>query len=253
MVNGLYTARNGMMLLQEMQDNTAHNLSNANTSGFKKSLMVSMSQVEHQQEYSLMHDLDPKALEHQDEDHWTSENYIDYSQGPLVGTENDFDLAIEGDGFFTVETENGTRYTRNGSFTRNGMGELVTLQGNRVLGKGGSPIDLTDYTEFQVSPSGAVYGNGEKVADLDIVDFEDKRTALGREGGNLFYNRTGAETIQPGRFSIKQGFVESSNVSIIDSMVDMIRFQRNYEMNQKSIQSEDETLDKAVNSVGVVS
>jgi flagellar basal-body rod protein FlgG len=188
----------------------------------------------------------------QDEDHWMTENYIDYSQGPLVGTENEFDLAIDGDGFFSVETENGTRYTRNGSFTQNGMGELVTLQGYRVLDKGGSPIDLTDYTEFQVSPSGAVYGNGEKVAELDIVDFEDKRATLGREGGNLFYNRTGVDPIEPESFSIKQGFVESSNVSVIDAMVDMIRFQRNYEMNQKSIQSEDATLDKAVNSIGMV-
>jgi flagellar basal-body rod protein FlgG len=200
-----------------------------------------------------MPDLDQKALLHQDEDHWMTENYIDYSQGPLVGTENDFDLAIEGDGFFTVETENGVRYTRNGSFTRNGMGELVTLQGNRVLDTSGATIDLTDYTDFQVGPSGAVYGNGEKVADLAIVDFEDKRAALGREGGNLFYNRTGAETVEPERFAIKQGFVETSNVSVVDAMVDMIRFQRNYEMNQKSIQSEDQTLDKAVNSVGVVS
>jgi len=245
MVNGLYTARNGMMLLQEMMDNTAHNLSNANTTGFKKSLMASITQVDigRNDELKL----------HQDEDHQMSENYIDYDQGSLVMTDNPFDLALENSGFFEVDTGNGIRYTRNGSFTRNGMGDLVTLQGYKVLGEDKAPINLDEAAEFSVSAAGKVYADGKEVAKLSIVDFANKRDELGREGFNLYYSKTDAEPERAVNTTIKQGFLESSNVSVVDSMVEMIRFQRNYEANQKSVQSEDETLNKAVNDIGRVS
>jgi len=244
MVNGLYSARNGMMLLQEMMENTTHNLSNANTSGFKKSLMASIAQVDIKRNDQLKL--------HQDEDHQMSENYIDYSQGSLMMTENPFDLALENSGFFEVETPNGVRYTRNGSFTRNGMGDLVTLQGYRVLDESGAHINLDEEAEFSVSAAGKIFVNGKEMAKLSIVDFADKRTELGREGHNLYYAKPNVEPVQAVKTTIKQGFLESSNASVVDSMVEMIRFQRNYEANQKSVQSEDETLTKAVNDVGRV-
>jgi len=244
MVNGIYTARNGMMLLQEMLDNTSHNLSNANTTGFKKSLMASIAQVDIR--------VNDEIKPHQDEEHQMSENYIDYSQGSLVITENQLDLALQGSGFFEVETENGIRYTRNGSFTRNGMGDLVTLQGYKVLSDEGIPINLDESADFLVSASGRVYADGQEIAKLSIVDFEDKRAELGRQGHNLFYSKNGAEPERSVNTTIKQGFLESSNVSVIDSMVEMIRFQRNYEANQKAATSSDETLTKAVNDVGRV-
>jgi len=244
MVNGIYTARNGMMLLQEMMDNTANNLSNANTTGFKKSLTASIAQVDIRRNDELKL--------HQDEDHQMSENYIDYSQGSLLLTENPFDLALENSGFFEIETQNGVRYTRNGSFTRNAMGDLVTLQGNRVLSEDGHPINLEETTDFFVSSSGRVYADGKEIAKLSIVDFANKRTELGREGYNLYYSKTGEAPERVISTTLKQGFLETSNVNVVDSMVEMIRFQRNYEANQKSIQSEDDTLNKAVNDIGRV-
>jgi len=244
MVNGIYSARDGMMLLQEMMDNTTHNLSNANTSGFKKSLMASIAQVDIERNDELKL--------HQDEEHRMSENYIDYSQGSLIMTTNPFDLALENSGFFEVETENGIRYTRNGSFTRNGMGDLVTLQGYRVLDEHRLPIHLNDDEGFSVTSSGKVYANDKEVAKLSIVDFPNKREDLAREGYNFYYSKNGVEPVRNFNTTVKQGFLESSNVSVVDSMVEMIRFQRNYEANQKSITSEDETLTKAVNEVGRV-
>ncbi|MDR2554125.1 MAG: flagellar hook-basal body protein [Fibromonadaceae bacterium] len=244
MVNGLYTARNGMMLLQEMLDNTAHNLSNANTTAFKKSLMASITQVD------IRHNDEMKL--HQDEDHVMSENYIDYSQGSMIMTENPFDLALENSGFFEIETENGVRYTRNGSFTRNAIGQLVTLQGNKVLSDEGLPIDLEDSTVFSVSSAGRVYADGKMVGKLSIVDFANKREELGREGYNLYYSKNNAVPEQAVNTTVRQGFLESSNVSVVDSMVEMIRFHRNYEANQKSVQSEDDTLNRAVNDIGKV-
>jgi flagellar basal-body rod protein FlgG len=244
MVNGLYTARDGMMLLHQMMDNTTHNLSNANTSGFKKSLMASIAQVDI--------DWNDEMKLHQDEEHQMSENYIDYSQGSLMMTTNPFDLALEKPGFFEIETENGIRYTRNGCFTRNGMGDLVTMQGHKVLDENKMPINLEDSEEFSVSASGKVYADGVEIAKLSIVDFPNKRIDLGREGYNLYYAKNGAEPEQAIGATVKQGFLESSNVSVVDSMVEMIRLQRNYEANQKVVTSTDETLTKAVNEIGKV-
>jgi len=244
MVNGLYTARNGMMLLQEMLDNTSHNLSNANTTAFKKSLMASITQVDIRRNDELKL--------HQDEDHIMSENYIDYAQGSMIMTDNPLDLALENSGFFEVETQNGVRYTRNGSFTRNAMGQLVTLQGNKVLSDEGLPIDLQDATVFSVSPNGKVYADGQLAGKLAIVDFANKREELGREGYNLYYSKNNATPHQAIDTTVRQGFLESSNVSVVDSMVEMIRFHRNYEANQRSVTSEDDTLNKAVNDIGRV-
>jgi len=244
MVNGLYTARNGMMLLQEMLDNTAHNLSNANTTAFKKSLMASITQVDIRRNDELKL--------HQDEDHIMSENYIDYSQGSMIITDNPLDVALESSGFFEIETDHGVRYTRNGSFTRNAMGQLVTLQGNKVLSDEGLPIDLQDSTVFSITAAGRVYADGQPVAKLSIVDFPNKREELGREGYNLYYSKNGVTPQQAINTTVKQGFLESSNVSVVDSMVEMIRFHRNYEANQKSVTSEDDTLNKAVNDIGRV-
>lgn len=245
MVNGLYTARNGMMLLQEMVDNTTHNLANANTAGFKKSLMASMAQVDirRNDEWKL----------HQDEDHQMAENFVDYSQGSFVGTGNSFDVAIEGNGFFSIQTDNGVRYTRNGSFTRNGMGELTNLQGNKVLDVNGSVIQLDDAKDFSVSAAGMVTADGVAVGQLAVVDFADKRTQISREGYNLYRVNNPEDVPEAAKdFRVKQGFVEASNVNVVEAMVEMIRFQRNYELDQKAVQSSDETLQKAVNEVGRV-
>ena len=132
------------------------------------------------------------------------------------------------------------------------MGYLVTLQGNRVLDENRVPIQLEDEEGFSVTSAGRVYTNEKEVAKISIVDFPNKREDLLREGYNLYYAKNGAEPERAINTTVKQGFLESSNVNVVDSMIEMIRFQRNYEANQKSIISEDETLTKAVNEVGKV-
>jgi flagellar basal-body rod protein FlgG len=242
MVNGLYTARNGMMLLQEMVDNTSNNLANANTSGFKKALMASISEVQNKRN-------DENKLHH-DESHWMSESRINWEQGSFIDTQNPMDIAIQGNGFLSVETPEGVRYTRSGNLTRNGVGELVTLQGYKVLDQGGNPI-VVQGENFQVSSSGTINVNGQAAGRLAVVDFAD-RTQLQREGRNAYSLREGSDQIptEAVDFELKQGVVEASNVNVIDSMVELIRFQRNYELNQKAATSSDETLQKAVTEIG---
>jgi flagellar basal-body rod protein FlgF len=242
MVNGIYSARNGMMLLQNMVDNTTNNLSNANTTAFKKSLMVSEAEVKNRR--------NDEAKLHHDENHWMATNKINWEQGSLIGTGNSMDLAIEGDGFFMVETPAGVRYTRSGSFTRNGNGEVVSLQGDKVLDQGGSPI-VTEGSRIQISNNGNVNVDGKKVGQIALMQIADK-SKLVPEGRNHYMlpEDSGQSPEVAERANIRQGYLEASNVNVVESMVELIRFQRNYELDQKAVTSEDETLGKAVNEIG---
>jgi flagellar basal-body rod protein FlgF len=240
MVNGLYTASRSMRILQNRMDVLSHNLANTNSTGFKESMLVSRAEV--------TIGLNAERLLHQDEDQYVDDQHIVFSQGPLVGTDDPFDLAIQGDGFFEVDTPDGVRYTRNGAFTRNYSGELVTLNGHNVLDSSGSPIVL-DGDDFVVSRGGIISVDNQQIAQLALVNFEDKSTLV-KEGSGYFQN-TNPENRPTDNddLLVQQGMLEGSNVNSVDSMVHMIRINRMYDSNQKVIHAIDETLDKAVNQV----
>ncbi|NLB63506.1 MAG: flagellar hook-basal body protein [Fibrobacter sp.] len=241
MVNGLYTARDGMVLMQQMVDNTSHNLANANTTGFKKSLMSTMAAVDNRR--------NDEALLVHDETHWMAENRVSWQQGSLVSTENQLDIALEGEGLLMVETPEGVRFTRGGSLTINPHNELTTLQGFSVLDEAENPI-LLDGAHISISNDGTIEVDGMFQAKLAVVDFEDKSLLL-REGRGTYAPQDLAMDYEIATdFKVRQGYLEASNVNIIESMVDMIRFQRNYELDQKAVHSIDETLQKAVNEIG---
>ena len=245
MVNGLFSASKGMMLMQEKVDIVSNNLANSNSTGFKKAMMVTMSDVQVKRN-------DENKL-HQDEKQLANEQYFNFEQGPLIPTDDPFDLALAGKGFFSVKMDDGSvGYTRNGAFTKNANGELVTLTGNQILDKAGNPISVTG-TKMNISGDGGVYVDGEKVSDLGLVQFENTK---GLEPiGKSFWTIRDPELSQPKVNTdnqLKQGMLEGSNVSAVDSMVELIRFQRSYEADQKALQSCDETLKTAVNQIGRV-
>jgi flagellar basal-body rod protein FlgF len=242
MVNGLYTASEGMKLLLNKTEVTSHNLANANTTGFKKSLMLSQSEVlvRRNDEYKL----------HQDENSSPELNHVIWEKGPLIQTGDPFDVGIEGDGFLAVETPQGTRYTRAGSLTRNASGELVTLGGSPVLDKDGARIVIQG-KDLQIGSDGFLSVDNKPLAQLMVVDFADK-AGMRRIGGNLWEANAPSEAAPGKDFRIRQGYLEGSNVNTVDSMVELIRYQRNYDANQKVVHSIDETLQKAVNEIGRV-
>lgn len=243
MVNGLYTSSTSMQLLQTKMDNTANNLSNSNTTGFKKSMMATKTDVTigRNDEYKL----------HQDEIQKLVTNHVNHEQGPLITTDDPFDLAIEGEGFFELETPTGKRYSRNGSFSVNTQGELVNLNGHPVLDDTGAKINISG-RDFAVSNDGVVTVDGTRQGKISLVIPKDMQD-FKRIGSALFELKDGIvppDTQGTGRIS--QGMLEGSNVSVVDSMVKMITVQAQYDSNSKAIQSIDETLTKAVNEVGRV-
>lgn len=245
MVNGLYTASRAMTNILSKQDVHAQNIANASTNGFKMARLVNSAQV-------AVGRNDEGELR-QKEYQQVSEITTSFAQGPMVRTANDFDLALTAPGFFTVEAEDGVRFTRNGGFSLNAYGELVTLSGKRVLDEGGAPIVVKEGGQVRFLEDGAVYVDGKKAGKLGIVDFADlKKLKYGQDGCFGNSDPDGNPPIPPATVGVKSGFLEGSNADSVNIMVNMIADYRNYEAAQKAAHALDETLGKAVNDVGRV-
>jgi len=244
MIQGIYTASMGMTPLMQKQDQVANNLANINTTGYKQSGLF----VKTYQKYLSNDLLQPFANREIKAD----EVYIDYSEGPMRQTNNTLDLFIKGSGFFTVMTPEGVQYTRNGNFGLSPEGFLVTSDGSKVMGTEGF-IRVERDLPIYISEKGEVIQKGESKGVLKIADFQ-KPYKMERMGES----RTrpllpGNPEIVSAGYSVRQGYLEGSNVDIIKNMVQMISAYRNFEADQKALHAQDETLNKAVNQVGRIS
>ena len=254
MNRGLYTSAIGMMTQMNNIDVITNNIANVDNSAFKKDTTVVQSFSE-----ELMKRLnDPtQSLIKRDNNigtvslgNFITEVSTDFTIGSMEKTGGTYDLAINGDGFFAIETtdENGNileKYTRDGSFTVNANKELMTKEGNYVLGENGR-IVIPD-GNISISENGYIYSNGEFVDRLKLVDFENKES-LRKYGDNL-YDKIDESVEKPFTGSILQQHIETSNVNVVDEMVKMINVSRVYELNQKMVQTQDTILGKAVNDI----
>lgn len=180
----------------------------------------------------------------------SSEVRVNFEQGQLHPTENSFDLALRDKGFFCIETPEGERYTRNGEFTKDAEGYLVTKEGWKVLAEDG--YIRIDGSEMIVNEKGEVFSDAQPAGKLKLVDFDDY-TVLRKEGDGLIRideNIEAEPVITAG--AIQQGFLESSNVNSVKEMVQMMAMMRTYEANQKMIKIHDELIGKAVNEIARV-
>lgn len=245
MIRGIYTGASGMLAESMRTDVISNNLANVNTAGFKKDVTVTKDFAS--MLISRINDgVDAPVIGSVGVGTVVDEVATIQSAGTVRNTGNDFDLAIEGKGFFTVETPQGVRYTRNGTFAKNIQGELVTQDGYPVLGKNGHiPIQGS---KMVVSDDGRVLVDNKSVGNLQVVEFADVKQ-LSKEGASLFVAAPG-QTGTPGTGSVRQGSLELSNVNVIGEMVNLISNYRAYEVNGKVVQSHDHLLDKAVNEVG---
>lgn len=170
-----------------------------------------------------------------------------FEQGSLTQTGGTFDFAIEGDGYFLIETPEGERLTRAGSFTPNGEGDLVTHDGLRVLDAGGAPVFIPpDARSIAVSPDGTISADGNLVGQIGLVAPVNPDGML-RQSGVLFSADDGVEPSETAR--VMQGFVEESNVDPIGQLARMIEIQRAYEMGQSFLDSEDERVRRAMDAM----
>jgi len=261
MIRALYTAASGMNAQQANIDTVAHNLANVNTAGFKKSHMEfedlvyqetrvpgSATSSVGEAPIGLEVGLGTRAV-------GTSR---DFSPGNLRSTGGQLDLAIEGDGFFQITTPSGTTaYTRTGSFHRDSQGMLVTAEGFGLEPQISIPANATTVSiskDGVVSAQVAGQTGTQELGTIELATFQNAG-GLRPLGGNLFEvtsasgeAQTGAPGLD-GKGFVQQGFVEDSNVSVVEEMVNMILGQRAYEANSRVVKAADEMLSQVNNLV----
>jgi flagellar basal-body rod protein FlgF len=175
----------------------------------------------------------------------------DFSQGALRRTGGTFDLAIEGQGFFKVETAGGERFTRDGRFTLGADGRLTTQAGDAVLGAGGEIAINPEDGEVAISADGVVSQNGEQIGKIDVFAFDDL-SSLAKDGDNLLRNTSNVEPQVSTAASVRQGMLEGSNVNPIMQITRMIEVSRAYESMARTIEGSGELSRRSVERLGRV-
>ncbi len=267
MVRGWYTGASGMNAQQRRLDAISNNLANVDTTSYKRDVTVSKNFPE-----LLLRRMDDDGVYKNPFGSAdvapiigkiglgveVNELFTDFQQGSFKPTGSSSDFALEGQGFFAVETPHGERYTRNGNFTVGVEGYLMTKEGFPVLGENGR-IFLQD-SLYTVNKNGEVYVRPISNTDADpvlldrlkLVAFENDRY-IQKQGSSLYKDTPVSGPAIPaegsGRPLVTQGFIEASNVNVVNEMVQMIEVNRAYEANQKTIQAEDTMMSKLWNDV----
>ncbi|NOX39549.1 MAG: flagellar hook-basal body complex protein [Alphaproteobacteria bacterium] len=223
-------------LLKEMQT-IANNIANLSTTGYRREGVIFS-------EFIRSTGPNSPSLSFAD----GNGRLTDTQQGALDQTNGKFDFAIEGPGFFVLSTPRGNRLTRAGAFSPNDQGDLVSMDGFRVLDSGGAPIFVPpDAKSISLAPDGTLSADGNPLAQVGVVTPDDL-TSLIREGGVMF--RTSSNTSVVENPKISQGFLEKSNVSPVSEMSRMIEVQRSYELGQKFLEREDQRIRSVVRILG---
>ena len=248
MINGMLEASRGCLKEEIRMDIISNNLANSTGIGFKKDRISFQQMLDKNGETTT-----PQTQPTSDglpSDPCLVTITMDMGEGDIQTTGNQLDLAISGDGFFKINTPDGIRYTRKGNFTLDSAGTLVTQDGYPVMGKGGN-ITISG-NNIVIGDLGTISADGTEAGQLDIVTFENTDD-LNKDGSNLFRNDTDhPEVAASGDTTVKQGYVELSNVNVAEEMVDMIHSMRAFESYQKAIKAIDELNGKAINDVGVL-
>ncbi len=246
MIKGLYAAVSAMIAGAQKQQLKVHNLANSETPGFKQVMtnLQEFSQTPVSKPETGVPIPNPGAhIGDLGLGVMTTSEYTNFGQGTIRSTGNPLDLAIEGAGFFPVRTPEGDRYTRDGRFLRDAQGQLVTVDGFRVLDSDGKPI-LLPVGEVTVSEDGTMTLGDQTIGKITLAVFDQPQQVLERAGENTFT----AKVTPSGKSSgvIQQGALEMSNVNVISLMAGASV----YQAAQKVVQTQDELLGKAITTLG---
>ena len=254
MNKGIYVATSGSLAQERAMDLIANNLANMNTHGYKADRLLFSTYLQ-KADASSATPPTPDQIKTGISNNKTgdiaymvgSQSYTDYEQGSLQKTGNDFDIALDGNGFMAVQTPMGERFTRGGAFKIDAQGDLVTADGYRVSNQNGGAIHVGN-EKFAVQEDGRVSTSDGEAGHLKVVDFAD-RTQLKKAGQGLFVATAGMAA-EPPTANVKQGYLESSNINPVVEMTRMITALRTYEAFQKTIHSNDDMTTRLIADVG---
>jgi len=227
MDSGFYAAMAGLEARTQALDTAAANLANAQTPGYR-------AEREYFRSVLLGPDAEDSQLGQAVNDYGVlGGDRLSLAQGMIQPTGNPLDLAIEGQGFFAVETANGVRYTRDGSFHRAPSGQLVTELGEPVLSASGQPISVPP-GEVSVGADGAISVAGGVVATVGVFSFP-AGAQLTAEGANRYVAPQGVKPAAAQGAAVRQGAIEAANQDVVEGSLDLVVMQRQAEMMQKAM------------------
>lgn len=259
MNNAMFSGLFGALSNEQRMNSIANNLANVNTTGYKRDLLAfkdTMLMYAHDYIMEPVASIRDKKL-FPDSEHLArtriATSVTDFQQGGLKVTSAPLDLAITGAGFFKIATPDGDRYTRNGHFTVNQEGTIVTEQGFPVLSEGGPIVLPQGFKHVTVSEDGRVFADNNQVGQVQLVSV-DIPANLEKEGQNMYRVRAGSAVaegpVDASRSWVAQGFLEAANVDAVYEMVNMIETQRQFEAYQKVMQTADAIDREAHSKVG---
>ena len=245
MENVLYVGLSRQMVLQHEIDVISNNVANVDTTGFKVESLMVQTDPEHLQ-------TDPAAPQLNNVNFPLDAGVVrDFSQGELKATGGALNLGVQGQGFFRIQTANGERYTRDGAFTLNDQGQIVTAAGDKVLGDGG-PVTLDPLKGTpSISADGTVSQQGQTVGKIALVNFASL-SALSKDGAGLYSNSTNLQPT-PATGQIRQGMLEQSNVQGITQITRLIEVSRAYESISQMMDQTAQLSSSAIDRLGKVS
>ena len=233
MDNAIYASLTRQAGLMAEMRVVANNIANANTTGFRREGVIFAEHLS-----ALDHNGDTLSMAH------ARGRTLDLDQGVLTQTNGNFDLAIEGEGFFLVETPDGTRLTRAGAFLPSAEGEVMTAEGFRLLDEGMAPIIVpAGASGVAIGADGTLSANGVVFGKIGVFNAPDD-AQLTHQGGTAFTTDSPPEPVDDAR--IRQGFLEESNVDSVFEITRMIEVQRAYELGQSFLDREDQRIRSAI-------
>lgn len=261
LLRGLASAANGMTALIEQNDSIANNIANVNTVGFKQEKITFKNLYDEAiiQKKGNGANAEDLNIGNLSMGSVAEKLTYDFSQGALNSTSNPFDVAIEGDGFFKIKSQNGDiSYTRNGSFTLNNNSNLVTKEGDFVLDEQGKPI-VIDTNDLQmhsnrdiiITEDGQISINNEKnqvqLQKIGIYDFDNKEDMI-NIGGSHFRptDPQNNRELKAEKYTIQQGALEMSNANIVREMINSINTSKNYEALSKLTKEQGSSLSRVI-------
>lgn len=287
MATGMWTAVSGATARSQAVDTVANNLANSDTLGFKKDTLTFKEYLTTAEREKDAGDIPRGAIK--DKDFYpldgrdqafvvTDGSYTNFRQGNLRVTQNPLDVAMDGPGFIEVSTPSGIRYTRQGSLKLAMDGRLVTTEGYPVLAaqpgglasaqsvssvqpnQGGSAtqggvaagrfINLRDRgSNISITEKGEIFAGDDQIAKLSVLEFQDTKK-LRKQGGLLFENSDPKNLAEATKTTIRQGVLETSNVNPIEEMTNLIKANRLYEHDMKSIKTYNDMLGREANDIG---
>lgn len=250
MVNGIWLSADGLSAQQVRQEVLANNLAQTDTPGFKADRVAFGERLNEWQLRGNEPSTRFPGFDQSTGGLFATDIYTSHEQGRFIPTSNKLDVALQGNGFLTVGTDDGVQHTRDGRLTVDPEGALVHIaSGGRLLDDGGQPIIVNpkQLDAVAIDARGRVQQGETNAGTLGIVDFDDPQSML-KVGENM-YAAGDARRIAP-KASVRQGMIEASGVDPTLSMVDMIAATRAYELGAQMIRMQDESLGRTVNDVG---